>query len=1131
MNFFITIFKNRAKKLICMIKISFFLIFFFSLHLFAASSYSQSTRLSLHMNNVKIKDVLMQIENQSEFYFLYNGRLVDVDRTVSVNVDNQLIVDFLGNLFPKNEVAVKIVDRQIVLLPSIMLDDYNMPVVQGITITGTVTDNGDPIPGVNVVVKGTSIGQITDANGKYQITVPNTDAVLVFSFVGYTTTDMPVGNQRVINVELKGDAQQLEEVVVIGYGSVRRSDLTGAIATLSSKDISTNIESRLMDAVQGKVAGLSIESLGGEPGAGMRIQIRGAGSLTNNNPLVIVDGVPGSMEMLNPNTIKSMQILKDASASAIYGARAANGVILIETMGGQTGDVRISASADYGIQQLANKMKLLNAEQWRMVNNDAREAAGLPPSNYLLDYLGELPTVGTDWQAAMYRNAPVGKYNISASGGTESATFNFSVGYLDQKGIVQTTKHNQLNINLKSDFKKGRFKFGESLIVTKEFKKNTPEDGAGRGDVIETCVMSNPNLKIYKSDYTDEQQALATSPVGSGSNVIGILNLDRNEFDRYRIFFQAYGEIDLFDGLKYRLNVGTNNSFRRNLFGRPIYALQDVYAMGSQLRATDGELNERNTMDNFWTVENTLTYQKVFGKHSVNVLLGQSAQKNKSRYSAGNVYGLPDGVQVMSAGSRNASVSGDQYENTLASLFGRLIYSFDSRYIFTGTLRRDGSSRFSDKNKYGIFPSVAVAWNVSNESFLQDNPTISKLRLRANYGELGNEAIGDYQFLGLIQPSFYYTSGVTPTNWIGATQTNYPAVGIKWESTATSNFGIELGLWNGRFDFQFDYFKKTTTDLLMRIPIPTSVGSGSDPYGNAGKVANNGFETLLTYNGKVNDFNFSVTGTFSRIRNEVLELSTSSQQLSGNTASLHGGAPVTYTKAGYPIYSFFVIKTDGLFRNQAEVDAHSKNGELIQRNAKPGDIRFIDYNDDGIIDGKDRQYCGSGFPDFDYGLRIYAEYKGLDLNLFLQGTHGNKIYNAFRTYTESVRAGNNYTTKVLDSYTYNPTTGKYPRLDVTDPNGNDIDNSDRYLESGSYLRLKTLSLGYNFPKNWTDKLFVQGARVYIGAQNLFTLTKYEGYNPDIGGGQYQGSGLGTRGIDYSVYPLARSYHVGIQLNF
>ena len=999
-------------------------------------------------------------------------------------------------------------------------------------VTGTVTDvSGEAIIGANVVEKGTTNGTSTNMDGKYTLTVKE-NAILQISYIGYVRQEIRVTGSNVYDVKLAEDAVALEELVIIGYGTVRRSDMTGAIASLTSKDISTNIELKVMDAVQGKVAGLSIESLGGEPGSSMRIQIRGAGSLTNNNPLVLIDGVPGSMEMLNANNIKSMQVLKDASASAIYGARAANGVILIETVSGQKGDARFSANVDFGIQQLAKKIPMLNATQWRKVNNDARAEAGLDPSDYIsyLEQLGELPAIGTDWQDAMYVNAPVGKYDFSASGGTEKANYNFSLGYIDNKGIVQTTKYNQINLHAKSDFKKGRFKFGESMIFTKEFKRFTPNDGGGRGDIIESCVMANPNTMIYRSDYTSEAQADLIQPVGSGGNVIGLLHLKRDEVDVYRFFLNTYAEIDLFDGLKYKLNVGLNNTFRHDLQAIPIYELQDVYAMGTQLYGVDGQLNESNSINTYWLVENTLNYQKEFGKHSVNIVLGQSSEKGSYRSAGGTVYGLPDGVQVLSSGSRNPTVSGSESANSITSLFGRAIYSFDSRYIFTGTLRRDGSSRFSDKNQYGTFPSVAVAWNVSNESFLKESTLISKLRLRANYGVLGNESIGDYQFLGLIQPSIYYTIG-NSADWIGATQINYPGVGIKWESTATSNFGLDLGLWNGKLDFAFDYFNKTTTDLLMRIPIPSSVGSESDPYGNAGKVSNKGFETLLTYNGKVNDFNFSVTGTFSRIRNKVVELSTVSQQLNGAVASLHGGSPVTYTKADYPIYSFFVIKCDGLFRNQAEVDAHSKNGQAIQPNAKPGDIRFVDYNDDGIIDGNDRQYCGSGFPDFDYGLRIYAEYKGFDLNLFLQGTYGNKIYNAFRTYTESVRAGNNYTTKVLDSYTYNPATGNYPRLDVTDPNGNDIDNSDRYLEDGSYIRFKTLSLGYNFPENWTNKLFIQSARVYIGAQNLFTLTKYEGYNPDVSGGQYNGSGLGTRGVDYSVYPIPRAYHIGIQLIF
>jgi len=1043
----------------------------------------------------------------------------NIDLWVSLN-------PIIKKLFKELKIVLFIMLFGITNIYAVNSDDFLQRKVSG-RVTGAA---GEPLPGVSVQVTGTTTGTITDNDGRFSLALPENAKTLLFSFVGMNSVEIAIGSENVYNVKMEEASIGLDEVVVIGYGTVRKADLTGAIGVLDEKNINTLVDGKVINAIQGKISGVTIESMGGDPGADMRIQIRGAGSLSNNAPLVLVDGIPGSMNMLNPSNIKSMQILKDASASAIYGARAANGVVLIETKTGSRGAVRISADIDYGLQQLGKKIPLLNAEEWRMVNTDARAEAGLPPADFLTEYLGDLPTVGTDWQDAMYVTAPVAKYNVGASGGSEFVNYNISVGYLDQRGIVQTTKYNQLNLHVKTDFTKGKFQFGESLLVSREFRKNTPADGGGRGNVVESAVMANPNIKIYKSQYTPEQLAMATTPVGSGGNVIGILNLDKDQAQWYRIFLSAYGSYEIIPGLKYKLSVGSNNSLSNNLYARPIYSLQDVYAMGTQMRAQDGEITETNSQSTFWMIENTLNYQKEFGKHSINLLAGQSAEKNEYRNAGGTVYNLPNGVQVLGAGSRTPSVTGGASASTISSYFGRAIYSFDSRYIFTATIRRDGSSRFSPQNKYGTFPSFAVAWNASNENFLKDQPLVSMLKFRASYGVLGNQDIGNYQYLGLIQPAYTMTIGTGQALWTGAIQTNYPAVDIKWESTATSNFGVDLGLWKGKLDFTFDYFDKTTTDLLLQIPIPASVGAGSNPYGNAGKITNKGFETMLTYNGKVSDLNFSVTGTFSRIRNKVVELSTVSQQLSGANASLHGGSPVTYTKPGYPIYSFFVIQCDGLFRNQEEVNAHSKNGELIQKNAKPGDIRFVDFNDDGIIDGKDRQYMGSAFPKWEAGLKLDADYKMFDLSMMFQGTNGNKIYNAFKTYIESVRAGNNYSRAVLNSFTYNPN-GDFPRLDITDPNGNGIDNSDQYLEDGSYLRLKTLTLGFNLPDKWTTKLMIQGMRIYVGAQNLFTITKYEGYNPDIGGGGWQGSGLGTRGVDYSNYPLSISYHAGIQLIF
>ena len=436
----------------------------------AENTYAQNAKISIDAQNQTIANILENVEQQSEFSFIYDSKSVDTERKVSVRAENENIFDVLSQMFAGSDIAYTVVNKKIILNKNEEMLNLAQQ-QQGTPITGTVTDkNGEAIPGVNVTVKGTSIGTNTDVNGKFTLSVEQ-NAVLQISYLGYVSQEIRVTGSKVYNIKLVEDVVALNEVVTIGYGTVKRSDLTGAIASLTNKDLSTNIESKVMDAIQGKVAGLSIESLGGEPGSSMRIQIRGAGSLTNNNPLVLIDGVPGSMEMLNTNNVKSMQILKDASAAAIYGARAANGVILIETTDGHKGDVLFSVNVDYGIQQLTNKMPMLNAEQWRQVNNDARAAAGLPPSNYILDYLGDLPTKGTDWQDAMYVNAPIGKYNISASGGTESSKYNFSLGYLNQDGIVQTTKFNQLNIQAKSDFKKGRFKFGESLIITKEYKK------------------------------------------------------------------------------------------------------------------------------------------------------------------------------------------------------------------------------------------------------------------------------------------------------------------------------------------------------------------------------------------------------------------------------------------------------------------------------------------------------------------------------------------------------------------------------------------------------------------------------------------------------------------------------------
>lgn len=985
-------------------------------------------------------------------------------------------------------------------------------------ISGTVSDDtGEPLPGVSVAVKGTSQGTITSVDGSFTLPDVQQDAVLVFSFVGMITQEMPVGNQNVINVAMEQSIIGLEEVIAIGYGTVKKSDLTGAVGSLKGDELDPQANTNVGAALQGKMAGVAVETASGDPGSGVRIQIRGAGSLNNVNPLIIVDGIAvESMNNLNPLDIESIQVLKDASSAAIYGSRASNGVILISTKSGSLGEIKINVNADYGIQQIGKKLDLLNTDEWIKVNNAARDAGGMDRIPIALN--PEMPGEGVDWQDEIYRNAATQNYNIGASGGSENLKYSLSLGYLNQDGIVETSNYTRLNMRIKTDLTKGKLKLGQTFIFSTEETRNIGNLGGQGGTAVSAATMMIPAFKIYDETALGGY-AGAWGPVMDVFNPVAGLNLFKNESDYYKLLANLYGEYEIVDGLKYKLSVGATINETKGFNYRP------RYVVGSIFRNEKTTLSESSGMSKYGQIENTLSFNKEFGKHSINAVVGQTSYKDLYRQISGSKKAMPDGIYVLDAGTDEANSGGYEVENTLLSYLGRAIYSYDNRYIVTATYRRDGSSRFSKENRWGNFPSLSVAWNIANEDFFSNMGTsITQLKLRGSYGILGNQEIGDYQYMGLITSAISYTTGNPSELWVGNIQTDYPAGGLKWESTATSNIGIDLSLWSGKMNFIFDYFRKKTTDVLLRVPIPLSVGAGSDPFSNAGEIANNGFEATAIYNGSVNDFNFSVTGTLTSVKNEVLALSTGTQRISGASASHHGSA-VTYTQEGSPLYSFFLIQTDGLFRNEQEVTSHSKDGELIQPNAVPGDIRFIDANDDGRIDGNDRVYAGSPFPDFSYGLRLEGDWRNFDFSLFFQGTQGNKIYNGFNTYLEAARVNTNYSSATLDSYTFNPDS-EFPRLDMADPNGNGVDNSDRFLEDGSYLRLKTFQLGYTLPKTLLNRMSFDNLRLYLAAENLFTLTDYLGYNPDIGG-----NGLSSRGVDFRVYPLNRSYHLGLQLNF
>ncbi|MNQ18614.1 Vitamin B12 transporter BtuB [compost metagenome] len=986
------------------------------------------------------------------------------------------------------------------------------------TITGSVGDKAtsQSVFGVSVTVKGTKNATITDVDGNYKLNVADPNATLVFSYIGYVTVEEAIAGRQVINVMLKEENNTLNEVVVIGYGTVKKSDLTGAVGGLKSKQLDAQSNTNLGSAIQGKIAGVTVESAGGAPGSGTRIQIRGAGSLNNNNPLILVDDIAvASMNNLNPNDIESIQVLKDASAAAIYGSRAANGVILITTKSGKKGEMKVSFDTFYGVASVTETLDLLNQEEWAKVSNAAYAAAGKSPLDIALN--PEVAGAGVDWQDEIFRSASTQNYSLGLSGGSDNLKYNMSLSYFDQEGVVKETDYNRVNLRVKSDYKKGIFKIGETIMLTKENRNDLPGvPGQGR-NVVGSAISMLPGFAIYDENAIGGYGG-ASGAVTDIFNPVAALNLFDVKNDYYQALINTYAEATFLKDFKYKLNVGATFAEHKS------YNYTPRYEVGGFFKNLKNILSEGSDLNQYFQVENTLNYSKQFGKHSVNLLVGHTVYENNFRSIFGSVQGMPDGIEVL-AGAELPAVSGYATESKLISYLGRAIYSFDNKYILTATFRRDGSSRFSPENKWGNFPSISAAWGIDKEKFFTDlELPVSELKLRTSYGVLGNQEIGDYQYLGLITSGISYGVGEPNTLWIGNIQTDYPAIGLKWEETSTANIGLDLGLWDGKLTYTFDYFQKNTSDLLLRVPIPLSVGSSTDPYTNAGEVSNKGFEMGLTYNGKVNEFNFSVTGNISSIKNNVEELSTGSQVLAGSSGSFHG-APVTYSKVGYPIYSFFLVKTDGLFRSEAELDAHSVNGTRIQPRAEVGDIRYVDYNGDGQISEADRQYRGSAFPDFEYGVRLQADWRGFDASVVIQGVEGNEIYNGNNTDLATVRANTNYSSATLDSFTFNPNSN-FPRLNIDDPNNNAADFSDRFLEDGSYLRLKTIQLGYTLPSDVTKKISIEKCRLYLAGDNLVTLTDYTGYNPDV-----SADGLGGRGIDYKSYPLSKTVVFGVQLNF
>ncbi len=1027
---------------------------------------------------------------------------------------------------------------------------------QNINVKGVILDsNGAPLPGVNIVVMGTSNGTISNIDGEFSINVA-IGQQLQFNFLGFVTETVTITNQDKLTIRMNEDMENLGEVVVVGYGQMKRSDLTGSVVSVSNDAIEKTVTTSIDQVLQGRAAGVQVQQNSGAPGASSSIRIRGINSLNSSNePIVVIDGViiDGSAESgtsnplssINPSDIVSMDILKDASATAIYGSRGANGVIIITTKRGQKGEALITYDGYIGMQEMPTKLDLLNLQEYAIHKNTRAEMGIVEYDDNFVrpDLLGE----GTDWQKELFTQAMMQSHNLSVSGGTDKSTYAMGAGYLDQEGIAIGSSFERFNLRGSFDSQVKRYlKAGINFNFSNSKQNTTVSDD----NLIKTALKQTPNVAVRNADGTfdgpDTDEYVQNNPVG-----LALLKENRNE--KMGVRANTYLEATITEGLtlktEYSLDYGINNGYKFN----PSYTFG---AITNEVR----EGSRSKSYNKYWSWRNVLTYTKEFGVHNINAMVGQEMQESSWEYLYGYRTGyLTNGATDLNLGdattARNNNSSGAQ---SISSLFGRLFYSFDDTYLLTATLRYDGSSKFAKDNQWGWFPSAAFAWKISNEGFMSGVEAINNLKLRVGWGAVGNE--------NLRGTAYSYTStyqSVATANWgtaLIAANTANPD--LEWETTYSTNVGIDLNLFDNRIEFIADLYYKKTENLLLELPLPAYVGTTGQgatgaPWVNIGSLENKGIElTLNTVNINKGDFMWRSNFIFSLNRNKVLSLNTQTSVLDKKIQEGSETNLVTRTVVGEPIGQFYGYKVIGRFEDATDFYYKDADGNIVptaipndmsigENSLWIGDYIFEDINKDGVIDDEDRTFIGDPSPDFTFGIGNSFSYKGFDLNIFLSGSYGNEVVNYQRRWLENPRGNTN----LLEKATH------YAQLELIDPNGpNDYRNvhivggdsdmprmsassltstynyrySDKFVEDGSFLRIQNISLGYNLPKSWVSKIGIENLKVYTNLQNVYTFTKYSGYDPEIGSINQDAL---LSGIDNARYPSPRIYTFGVNVTF
>lgn len=1139
------------RKYLRIMKLTFIFILL-GLMSFASATYSQSARLTFESKNVTIESVFKQIEALSEYKFAYNSTKLDVEKKISLKVENQSIDAILGKILGSADFQYKIVDRYIIIT-----DEVGNSTQQQKSVSGKVTDSsGAGLPGVSVVLKGTTTGVITDMDGIYTLPKVPGNAILQFSFVGMKSQEVTVGNKTTVNVTLAEDAIGIEEVVAVGYGTVKKGDLTGSVATVSASNLKERAVTSFGEALIGQVAGVQIQQISGAPGGeGLSVRVRGTGSITQSNePLYVVDGYPmegGAFRLLNPSDIESMQVLKDASSTAIYGSRGASGVVIINTKKGKSGATTLNFNMYAGVQQREKTIEMMNRDQYVDWFIDGRNQAWLdasiissdpnktphtindpmsrrklyPSANtqYLipdgtsgsqynfLDPASVAQMPDNNWQNQLFRNAKMQQYEMSLSGGSDKTQYTISASYMQQDGISINTDYDRFNFrtSVSSQINK-RLQVGMNLNA---YFSTSNEQAVGKDSPIMYALNLPPIYPTRNADGT--YGSMVRNPeilVGDVASPIGIAEQIYNTRKRNGWMGSLFAEWKVIDNLIYKISV--NGGAQENNQKR--FQPSNVDLDGSKAPRPAQGTNERFS-DVDWVIENTLTYQKKLAeKHNFTAMAGFTTQKHSYDHFFGEARGFPnDNVRTLNAGTMYQLTS-DESEYSMISYLSRLNYAYDNKYLFTATFRTDGSSRFGQNNKWGSFPSASIGWRVSQENFMKNIRQVSDLKLRASYGIVGNNRIGNYSSIGLLGNGFYPTGDALQTIVNPSTMSND---NLGWEKTQQLNFGFDLALIDSRIRLEADFYDSQSLELLLDVPVPSITGYTSQMQ-NVGKVQNRGMEFQLSTKNLIKKFKWSSDFNISFNKNKVLEVGPDGRPIFGSAPNANNAF---ITKPGYPIASFYGYVYQGVFTSQAELDKYPHLPV-----DKIGDGRYLDVNKDGKMDLNDKDIIGDNNPTFTAGFNNNFSYQNFTLGIQFTGVYGTQLFSFFKRMVGIYHGDRNGMIEQVNRWqsVEEPGDGIHFRPTRT-PSGWQRDPSSAWVTDASYIRLRNLSLAYDFDANKIGNLGIKGLRLYCTGQNLFTLTKYPGYDPDTSS---QGDGL-AKGGDYLGYPAARSVIMGVNVTF